>query len=452
MRLLKFSRLAIIATLFSLSLTSSAFAVDIEDRLIIFSQGTDATKKLAMFDSCADKRLPEFWEETCKRNDLQRLIVSGISLHPEGGLTDDFLKCIGSNLQELVLISRDNFFGCRITDEGLAYISGLKHLQKLFLEGLSKVTDDGLKHIGSLHGLQSLELFDLPRATDDSLEPVRGLLNLQSLVLGRLPDITDRGLEHIISLPLERLVLNRLSNITSVAFSHISRLPNLQNLTLIHKDPLNGLIHVSHMDHLESLALEAHSITEDVLKEVSNNLRNLRKLTLRGSRFIPGISIKHLDNVRNLEQLTLEDLRETATIVDFEHINLDSLKSLTLIGLELTDRALAHVSRMVNLQNLTCERLPDITEYGLTHVSRMVNLKKFTLIGPYEWLKTPDDITRIRGMFITVPDIVVKPKRSRAEELRGLLMPFSGEEELSGLLRPFLDEEEGKEEEQRILI
>jgi hypothetical protein len=450
MRLLKFSRLAIIATLFSLSLTSSAFAVDIDDRLIIFFQGTDATKKLAMFDSCADKRLPEFWEETCKRNDLQRLIVSGSSLHPEGGLTDDFLKCIGSNLQELVLISRDNFFGCRITDEGLAYISGLKHLQKLFLEGLSKVTDDGLKHIGSLHGLQSLELFDLPRATDDSLEPVRGLLNLQSLVLGRLPDITDRGLEHIISLPLERLVLNRLSNITSVAFSHISRLPNLQNLTLIHNNPLkdNSLVGISHIERLQSLTLEAYSITGGVLEDV--NLHNLLELTLRGSEFIPGIGIKHVSNLRNLKKLTLEDL-DKAAVADFEYLNLGGLQSLTLIGLELTDRALAHVSRMVNLQNLTCERLRHITENGLVYISRMDNLKKLTLIGPYEWIKTPGDIARIRSMFITVPDIVVKPKRSRAEELRGLLMPFSGEEELSGLLRPFLDEEEGKEEEQRII-
>ncbi|MCE3230651.1 MAG: hypothetical protein K0R52_579 [Alphaproteobacteria bacterium] len=219
------------------------------------------------------------------------------------------------------------------------------------------------------------------------------------------------------------------------------------------------------MDHLESLTLEADSITEDVLKEVSTNLRNLRDLTLRGSKFISGISIKHVDNMLNLKYLTLEDLDEI-TIADFEHINLHNLQSLILIGLGFTDRALVHVSRMVNLQNLTCERLPDITEYGLTHVSRMVNLKKFTLIGPYEWLKTPGDIARIETRFPTVPDIVVKPERSRAEELRKLLMPFSveekelaglltslsGEEELSGLLRPFSDEEEGKEEEQRILI
>jgi len=97
----------------------------------------------------------------------------------------------------------------RMTDDGLAYVEGLKRLKRLRLHN-APVTDTGLEH---LKGLKSLELLDLSNTliTDAGLVNLKSLRGLEELRLYKT-DITDSDLVHLKGLTsLEMLDLSDTS-------------------------------------------------------------------------------------------------------------------------------------------------------------------------------------------------------------------------------------------------
>jgi Leucine-rich repeat (LRR) protein len=114
------------------------------------------------------------------------------------------------------------FNSLRITDDGLAALEGLSHLQSLDLSH-AQITDAGLEHLSGLTRLQSLNLWNT-QITDAGLVHLGGLIALRSLNLSN-NKLTDAGLAHLQGLTrLQSLNLSGVQ-VTDAGTKHLRRLP-----------------------------------------------------------------------------------------------------------------------------------------------------------------------------------------------------------------------------------
>lgn len=86
-----------------------------------------------------------------------------------------------------------NLTGAKMTDAGLAPLSGLKNLSVLHLER-SEVTDAGLAHLAGLDSLQYLNLYGTA-ITDEGLKHLTGLKHLRRLYLWQTKVTYDAAME-----------------------------------------------------------------------------------------------------------------------------------------------------------------------------------------------------------------------------------------------------------------
>ena len=142
------------------------------------------------------------------------------------------------------------------TDQGLAEVGRLKHLEHLYMWDAGKVTDAGIAHLRKLRKLKYLHCDDsqmadeslrvlaaLPRLerlwlqgnrfTDRGLAYLEGMTQLEELWIGMGPtNITDDGVQHLKGLVnLERLGLQE-TKVTSKGLEHLKGLKNLKSLSL----------------------------------------------------------------------------------------------------------------------------------------------------------------------------------------------------------------------------
>lgn len=87
--------------------------------------------------------------------------------------------------------------GTMLEDAGMAYLSGLPHLEYLSLNG-TQVTDAGMDYLNGLKDLEYLWL-NGTQVTDAGLKHLRGLTNLSQLALENTK-VTDAGLAHLAGL------------------------------------------------------------------------------------------------------------------------------------------------------------------------------------------------------------------------------------------------------------
>ena len=93
--------------------------------------------------------------------------------------------------QNIIEISLD---GQNVSDEDLAHLEGLTHLQSLRLGG-AQVSDAGLARLREFTILRMLDL-EGTLVSDAGLAHLEGLVNLQTLVLSATP-VGDAGLVHL---------------------------------------------------------------------------------------------------------------------------------------------------------------------------------------------------------------------------------------------------------------
>lgn len=84
----------------------------------------------------------------------------------------------------------------RLTDRGLAYLTGLAALETLDLRGSNLVSDNGLRHLSGLVRLKELDLSDNARITDAGLRHLHTLNELQSLGLANT-SVTEDGVKEL---------------------------------------------------------------------------------------------------------------------------------------------------------------------------------------------------------------------------------------------------------------
>jgi hypothetical protein len=108
------------------------------------------------------------------------------------GATDDMLKTIGMlpNVRSVLLHESS------VTNDGLAHLKHLAHLEDLRIHSLSAAFDDeGLAQIATLRQLEQLDITS-KNITDAGLRHLKRLTNLKSLVLGDTR-ITLAGVEDL---------------------------------------------------------------------------------------------------------------------------------------------------------------------------------------------------------------------------------------------------------------
>ncbi|PHS05166.1 MAG: hypothetical protein COA78_15590 [Blastopirellula sp.] len=128
-----------------------------------------------------------------------------------------------------------------ITDKDLAQVTGLAELVVLDLKG-TQITDDALSHLHDLPKLTELYLggsiitdiepeFFGPRITNDGLEHLSHLTSLKVLSLARI-GIDDQGLEHLTQLPNLEVLYLLGTDVTDAGIPTLSQLKSLKRLFL----------------------------------------------------------------------------------------------------------------------------------------------------------------------------------------------------------------------------
>ena len=133
-----------------------------------------------------------------------------LSLTEGSGLTAAGSKHFKGGLAKLTELELGE---CDVTDENLACLCGMKHLQKLHLD--DGVTDQGLAHLQGLTSLQDLSIWSWCSITDAGLAHLSRMPLLKFSLIGADVEITDAGLDslHCFS-ELEELELWNLNLIT----------------------------------------------------------------------------------------------------------------------------------------------------------------------------------------------------------------------------------------------
>lgn len=136
---------------------------------------------------------------------------------------------IGNGWTKLLLddVVSVNLADSEVTDSTLVYLTGLPHLERLWLNRTA-VTDAGLIHLASLTGLQELGLQGT-RMGDAGLAHLTGLTKLEILFVSQTK-LTDAGLRHIQGFTrLQKLSLEN-TQVSDAGLAHLAVLSRLQRL------------------------------------------------------------------------------------------------------------------------------------------------------------------------------------------------------------------------------
>jgi Leucine-rich repeat (LRR) protein len=223
--------------------------------------------------------------------------------------------------------------------------------------------------------LQRLDLSDC-NLTNDSLAFVSGLSSLQSLNLTN-NTISDEGLLHLNGLSsLEKLDLSG-NSILGPGLSQITALQALETLALLDLGVADsGLIHLRNLSSLRNLHISAAGFSDHSF-ELIKAIGSLRTFDLRNS----SINANDLEQIKEFEQLeNLHlyncDIEETNQLALLKELS--SLKALYLIECFIVDDDLFHIKDLTTLQvlDLWCN---EISDYGLVHLKGLHYLRKLGL-------------------------------------------------------------------------
>lgn len=376
---------------------------------------------------------------------LERLSLS------RAPITDAGLVHLGElgNLRSLSL--RDT----RVGDDGLRHLRGLSRLFSLGVSGNDQISDVGLVHIRNMTNLAMLDL-DGTRVTDSGLENLAGLPNLTSLSL-RDTAITDSGLVHLSKLTrLIRLTLDH-TRVTEAGIRNLWRaLPEatitpapprpaidspmnelakegtaaaLKQLGITFISDETGqvvgakffssrfedadLAYLKGVEHVKELEFYICMNFTDAALGQLGGFEELQKLRIRSCEKITDAGLTHLNELPNLIELELRDCKgltdaglatlralpklEILRLSDRQATNkglaeLNSLKNLQELAIHGTlgdesrvnDAALAHIAGFTTLKRLSITSIPiastsEITDAGLAHLGRLVDLEELTL-------------------------------------------------------------------------
>jgi hypothetical protein len=196
-----------------------------------------------------------------------------------------------------------------VTDESLAQLDGLEHLEGLILDRTSvtdaamkrirqmktltllnlaktQVTDAGYRELRGLIGLTNLGL-DTTKITSDGLASVGELTNLASIALGGCHGVDDRGMPY----------LGKLTKLRSLAMSGVSVTDA-------------GLAQLKPLVELDFLVISGPNLTDRAVETITG-FTKLNQLVIGRSQ-IGDEGLRMLATAKSLRKLALEQTRATA--------------------------------------------------------------------------------------------------------------------------------------------
>ncbi|MFC1760758.1 sigma-70 family RNA polymerase sigma factor [Planctomycetota bacterium] len=243
-----------------------------------------------------------------------------------------------------------------LSDAGMAEVAKMTSLRILHV-AQDQLTDRGLRLVGRLTNLESLNVYGNTKMTDAGLEAWENLRLLRHLRLGMEGPFTDRGMAHLAKLPALRVLWLDTHRITDRGLQELARSRSLERLCICWLDQITdrGIGYLKEMPQLKGI-----------------NATHVNLLT--------DVSLRHLAAIPNLDHLALPS---GFTDTGIRHlVGLDHLKTLWINGSSnspLTDQALASISRLPALEDLTIGgsaftnegvgRLRDIENLSSLHIA-----------------------------------------------------------------------------------
>jgi len=270
----------------------------------------------------ADRRAAEW---VVRVGGVVRVLAEGVNREypKEGKLPDTPFKVTFVNIVEP---GNQN----KLTNEGVKYLAGLKHLKSLemtpngvddfsFLEGMDslerfggRITDAGLVHLKNRKGIKELVVgffWGNKNFTDAGLAHLKELSQLERLDLSGCA-ITDAGLEHLRNLnKLQWLNVSR-TRLSGAGFQHLKGLTELRELHMAATEVVDaGLEHLKGLPQLAVINMSGSKVTDAGLVHLEG-LPKLEVLHLDGNK-ITDAGLAHLRELSNLRQLNLKDTMVT---------------------------------------------------------------------------------------------------------------------------------------------
>jgi Leucine-rich repeat (LRR) protein len=309
-----------------------------------------------------------------------------------GYISDAGLICISDipNLNVLCLHGMRN-----ITDEGIARLTKMRSLKKLEI-GSSQVTDKGLLYLSRI---KTLERLDLPQQqkgiTDIGVGYLAELPNLKELSINRVHSAdltrnteyyTDKGLESLAKCKtLEVLGIGSIG-ITDVGLEHVAKLTNLKRLTLYGCDNVTdkGLAQLAALKSLRDLNIAYGQITLSGINQL-NSITSLIHMDIslrrRDVDFRQDGAVLDLSALNFLEKLRINFPANSEKFADEDLKCLAGLKSLKWLNIspyDYTDKGIAYLEGLTNLEILYIGGGLGLTDEGLKYLS---NMKKLNLLS-----------------------------------------------------------------------
>jgi len=293
----------------------------------------------------------------------------------------------------------------RIGVSGLAALKDLPELEYMDLD--TEVTDAGLKHVGQLPNLRWLRI-RTGKIYGPGLAELANLLRLERLCIWGTSPISDRHIKYLEGLTqLKSLTLwGTCDQLTDASLASIGKLKNLEELHFIRTGPRftsAGLAHLRQLKHLRKIDLGFTQINDarylmalsqlEFVKPVEltvenmkalSGLRNLKSLgvflsSLPNDSTNDPVAASYLGTLGTLEELIFCGSAVGRFVSDEEVACLESLGRLKklLVGNEyLTDRSLASISKLDQLESLGFSVFDNagITKSGLKQLGGLMNL------------------------------------------------------------------------------
>ena len=337
----------------------------------------------------------------------------------------------------------------KVTDAGVAHLSGCERLSNVNLQGTSSgdgalralagkaslcqlrtgnaVTDAGLALLHEIpifkswHGGEpkmGLLSYDagpnylLLRGpfTDRGMTQLEGLCGLFALNIGASElGITASGLAPLVGLPnLGWLAVDA----TDDAMPYIARMPRLrflgcqdtmagddgfvalsqsQSIEYIwgrrcHNLRTRGFTALARMPALRGLSVSCKNVTDAGVAELPR-FPSLRELMPMD---VPDEGYRHIARCEALESLILMYCRETSDAATEHIVRLPQLKSYFASYTRITDRTPELLSHMDSFERITLDGCAAVTNAGLAHLTRLPHLRELRVSGPQI---TPDIVS-----------------------------------------------------------
>jgi Leucine-rich repeat (LRR) protein len=276
-------------------------------------------------------------------------------------------------------------------------------LQTLDLSG-KHISDAATAHAGALNGLTNLSITACDGMTDEGLAHVSKLPSLNKLTIGICNGMTDEGL------------------------AHVSKLPSLNKLTI---GTCNGLKQ-SNLSGPAGLARVSFIDCANLTQVVLRDLPALWDLFVWDCPGLGAAGTLRMQNCGSLEHAQVGFVPLTDEV--FADIFGKTLRGLTLWRTAVTDKSIACLGSMPNLEGLALGENQKITAQGLSRMEALTSLKTLYLepfggMGAEELdsLALPSNLQRVVlvGLRMTDETLPLLKKfsgveRFRLEKCRGL--------------------------------